>query len=220
MNFYDFASFSTGVIARVLSNVQVQGVKNLPRAGPVIIAPNHLHMVDPPVLSAFLPRKIYFMTKQEAWDHSFLGPISRWFEAFPVRRGEVDLAAYRYAIKLLAEGKALGIFPEGHRSRDGRLQPGQPGAIILAQRSGAPIVPVGIWGVSDVLNWPGLIQRRTLHINVGEPYHPALGRREHLPELTSDLMARIAALLPPDRGRHPLPETLTPQSEAPERPTG
>lgn len=198
ITFYDFASFSTGFIARALSRVEVTGVENLPRVGPVIVAPNHLHLVDPPVLSAFIPRKIYFMAKQEAWDHSFLGPISRWFEAFPVRRGEVDLAAYRYALKLLAEGKALGVFPEGHRSVGGRLQGGQPGAIVLAQRSGAPIAPVAIYGVREILSWPGIARRHTLHITIGEPYHPARGRREQIPALVADLMDRIAALLPPE----------------------
>ncbi|HVC32035.1 MAG TPA: lysophospholipid acyltransferase family protein [Chloroflexota bacterium] len=200
INFYDFASVSTHAIARLLSHVEVQGLENLPRTGPLILAPNHLHIADPPVLSAFLPRKIYFMAKQEAWGHSFMGLLSRWFEAFPVRRGEADLAAYRYALKLLADGKVLGIFPEGHRSRDGHLQPGQPGAVILAQRAGAPIVPVGIHGVSEVLSRSGVIHRRTLSITVGEPYHPPRVRRDQIPVLTADLMARIAALLPPEVG--------------------
>ncbi len=199
ITFYDFATFSTGLVAHALSRVEVRGLENLPRTGPAIIAPNHLHIADPPVLGAFLPRKIYFMAKQEAWEHSFMGRLSRWFEAFPVRRGEVDLAAYRHALKILGDGQVLGIFPEGHRSVDGHLQTGQPGAIILAQRSGAPIVPIGIYGVREVLNWPGVVQRRPLRINVGQAFHPARTRREDVPALTADLMSRIAALLPPER---------------------
>lgn len=199
IKFYDFATFSTGLLAHALSRVEVRGLENIPRTGPVILAPNHLHIADPPILGAFLPRKIYFMAKQEAWEHSFMGRLSRWFEAFPVRRGEVDLAAYRHALKILADGQVLGIFPEGHRSHDGHLQAGQPGAIILAQRSGAPIVPVAIYGVGEVLGWPGIIRRRPLRINVGQAFHPSPARREAIPALTSDLMARIAALLPPER---------------------
>lgn len=217
IKFYDFASTTTHGLARLLSRVQVVGIDNLPRTGGVIIAPNHLHIADPPVLSAFLPRKIYFMAKQEAWGHSFMGLLSRWFEAFPVRRGEVDLAAYRHALKILADGQVLGIFPEGHRSRDGHLQVGQPGAIILAQRSGAPIVPVGIHGLSDVLGWPGVVQRRTLRINVGEPFHPPRCRRDETPTLTADLMARIAALLPPECGFPAVsPEPTTPPQPQPQ----
>lgn len=202
MNFYDAASFTAGAIAHLLSHVQVTGLENMPRSGPAVLAPNHAHIADPPVLTAFLPRKIYFMTKQEAWDHPFFGWLSRGFEAFPVRRGEVDLEAYRHALKLLADGKVLGIFPEGHRSRDGFLQPGQPGAVILAQRSGAPIVPVGIHGVDDALRGPLRLRRLTLHINVGEPYVVPRSKRDQIPGLTADLMARIAALLPPE---HRLP---------------
>ncbi|MGH2459581.1 MAG: lysophospholipid acyltransferase family protein [Chloroflexota bacterium] len=199
IKFYDFATFTTRLLARALSRVEVRGLDNLPPTGPVILAPNHLHIADPPILGAFLPRKIFFMAKQEAWNHSFMGLLSRWFEAFPVRRGEVDLAAYRHALKILSDGQVLGIFPEGHRSRDGHLQTGQPGAIILAQRSGAPIVPVAIYGVGEALHWPGVVRRRTLRINVGEAFHPARARREDVPALTADLMARIAALLPAER---------------------
>ncbi len=219
ITFYDFAAFSTGVVARLVSHVDVRGVENLPRTGPAIVAPNHRNMADPPLLAAVLPRKIYYMTKQEAWDHSFLGLLSRWFEAFPVRRGEVDLVAYRRALKILEEGKVLGIFPEGHRSRDGRLLPGQPGAIILAQRSGAPIVPVGIHGVSEALSWPGILRRGVISIRVGQPYHPPRGRREQLPELTADLMARIAALLPTYEPNPSVPDLDAPTSDS-ATPTG
>jgi len=200
ITFYDFASTSTGLVAHALSRVVVQGLENLPRSGPAIVAPNHLNIADPPILGAFLPRKIHFMVKQEAWDNAFMGLLSRWFDAFPVRRGEADLTAYRYALKVLSEGNVLGIFPEGHRSRDGRLHPGQPGAIILAQRSGAPIIPVGIAGVSEVLSVPGILQRRAIRIQVGEPYYPPRGGRDQIVALTADLMTRIAALLPPERG--------------------
>lgn len=219
ITFYDWASFSTGVVARLLAHVDVRGLENLPRTGPVIVAPNHLNIADPPLIASVLPRKIIYMTKQEAWDHPFLGRIARWFDAFPVRRGEVDLSAYRYALKLLEEGKVLGIFPEGHRSRDGRLLPGQPGAIILAQRSGAPIVPVGIHGVSEALSWPGVIQRRVISIRVGQPYQPARGRREQMADLTADLMSRIAALLPPYQNDSPAPNPSFPRSDSASSPT-
>jgi len=205
ITFYDIACVSVSLVTRLLGNIEVRGLENLPRTGAVIIAPNHLHLTDPPILGAFLPRKIYYMAKQEAWDHPFLGLLSRWFEAFPVRRGEADRSAYRRALQVLSEGKALGIFPEGHRSPTGYLQPARPGAILLAQRSGAPIVPVGMWGIREILSWPGVLQRRTLHIVVGEPYHPPPCRREELPILAHDLMVRIAALLPPEHRFPPTP---------------
>ena len=114
----------------------------------------------PPVLGAFLPRRIHFMVKYEAWTAPVLGLIVRSYDSFPVHRGEVDLAAYRQALKLLAAGKVVGIFPEGTRSRDGRLHAGQPGAILLSQRSKAPIVPVGIWGLREPGEFPQTLLRR------------------------------------------------------------
>lgn len=199
--FYPFATTVTRTLAHILSNVIVSGVDNLPSQGGLIVTPNHLHFADPPIVSAFLPRPIRFMVKQEAWDTPLLGLLPRWFGGFPVRRGEVDLGAYRMALELLRSGQVLGIFPEGHRSRDGRLQGGRPGAIVLARRSGAPIVPVGIWGVKEILSVPGVFQRRELHIAVGEPYHPPAARHGDVGYVTAELMERIGRLLPPEHQR-------------------
>jgi 1-acyl-sn-glycerol-3-phosphate acyltransferase len=163
----------------------------------VIVAPNHLHIADPPVLAAFLPRKIHYMVKQEAWEARFFGPICRGFEAFPVARGTADLSAYRASLRFLAQGRVIGIFPEGHRSRDGRLQPGQPGAVMLARRGRAPIIPIGIHGIGDALRHPGLIGRRVIRIAVGEPFIPQKESKRNIDEQTRELMDRIARLLPP-----------------------
>lgn len=200
IDFYTWATASTRRVAVAISAVNLSGLDAFPASGPVILCPNHLHFADPPVIAAFMPRRVHYMVKIEAWKAPFLGLIPLWFDAFPVRRGEADLAAYRKALKLLGEGKVVGIFPEGHRSKDGHLQAGQPGAIILAQRSGAPIVPVGIRGVREVVSWPGAFQRRSLRISVGKPYHPPRTPREELPALTEDLMRRIASLIPVEEG--------------------
>ena len=196
--FYAWASGTTGRIAHIISEVVVSGAQNLPGTGGLVVAPNHLHFADPPIISAFLPRQIHFMVKQEAWDTPLLGLLPRGFEAFPVRRGEVDLGAYRVAIQLLRSGQVLGVFPEGHRSRDGRLQRGQPGAIVLARRASAPILPVAIWGVREILSIPGIVQRRELHLAVGEAYHPPPARHGDIEDVTADLMERIDRLLPPE----------------------
>ena len=102
------------------------------------------------------------------------------------------------ALQILAEGGIVGIFPEGHRSIEGHLQAGRPGALVLARRSGAPIVPVGISGVREVMSFPGVFQRRTVRITVGEPYHPVKAHAGQTAEATADLMNRIARLLPPE----------------------
>jgi 1-acyl-sn-glycerol-3-phosphate acyltransferase len=198
IGFYAFATTTVRGVARLSSKVVITGLENLPATGGAIVTPNHLHYADPPVVSAFLSRKIHFMVKQEAWDEPIFGLLPKWFEAFPVRRGAIDQIAFRAALQILAEGRIVGIFPEGHRSKNGRLQSGRPGAIVLARRSGAPIVPVGIYGVREVMSFPGVLQRRSVHITIGEPFHPAEGRPGETPDATADLMNRIARLLPPE----------------------
>jgi 1-acyl-sn-glycerol-3-phosphate acyltransferase len=195
--FYTFATTATGLVARAIARVEIVGIENFPIDGPVIVAPNHRHIADPPVLAAFLPRKIHYMVKQEAWEARFFGPICRGFEAFPVARGTADLSAYRASLRFLAQGRVIGIFPEGHRSRDGRLQPGQPGAVMLARRARAPIIPIGISGIGDALRHPGMIGRRVIRIAVGEPFFPQKESKGNLDEQTRELMDRIARLLPP-----------------------
>src|SRR5262249_61167086 len=117
MDFYTFACIGTRVVSKAISHVEVCGVENLPRNGPVILAPNHLHFADPPVLGAYLPRRIHFMVKYEAWTGPVLGIIVRNYDSFPVLRGEVDLGAFPCALKLLAWGCGVGSFPAGHLSR-------------------------------------------------------------------------------------------------------
>jgi 1-acyl-sn-glycerol-3-phosphate acyltransferase len=198
ITFYAAASGATGFVARAISKIEVTGLDHFPREGPVIVAPNHRHIADPPVLAAFLPRKIHFMVKQEAWEAWFFGPICRGFEAFPVARGTADLSAYRASLRFLAQGRVIGIFPEGHRSRDGRLQPGQPGAIMLSRRSRAPIIPIGIYGIGEALRRPGLLGHPVIRIAVGEPFYPHKEARRDAEAQTRELMDRIARLLPPD----------------------
>ncbi|HLZ10933.1 MAG TPA: lysophospholipid acyltransferase family protein [Chloroflexota bacterium] len=204
IGFYWWAAATTRRLAHLLGNVVVTGLDNLPVSGGVIVTPNHLHFADPPVISAFLPRKIHFMVKQEAWDEPMLGLLPKWFEAFPVRRGAIDQVAFRAALQILADGGIVGVFPEGHRSKDGRLQDGRPGALVLARRSGAPIVPIGISGVREVMSFPGVLQRHSVRITVGEPYHPVKHHAGESAESTADLMNRIARLLPPEHRQPPI----------------
>jgi 1-acyl-sn-glycerol-3-phosphate acyltransferase len=201
--FYRFSSTATRVVTYALAaRVDLGGIDNLPRSGPVILTPNHLHFADPPVLGGLLPRPIRYMVKQEAWDAPFLRYIVRWYDAFPVRRGEADVGAYRTSLKLLRQGEVVGIFPEGHRSKDGVLQSLHPGAIILATRTGAPIVPLGMSGVREVLGFPGVLRQHVVRVRVGEPYHPEPIKNGDSSEQVAELARRISALLPPRHQQH------------------
>jgi 1-acyl-sn-glycerol-3-phosphate acyltransferase len=184
---------------------EVAGNERVPTDGPLIVVSNHLNNADPPLLGAAIPRRIHFMAKQELFDSRF-GWAMRWFGAFPVRRFEADLAALRAAQGILKEGEAIGMFPEGHRSRTGGMGPPHPGTALIALRTGAPLLPVGITGTERIRTPLVLLQQPRIRVVIGEPFTLAQTRRisaEQVQAGTDEIMRRIAALLPPSyRGQY------------------
>ena len=192
-----------------LARFEVVGAENVPRTGPLIVVSNHLSRADPPIIGAAISRRIVFMAKEELFRSPFMALIVKGFGAFPVRKQEADRRALRRAYRVLENGLALGVFPEGTRSKDGVLQPGMLGAALIALRTGAPVLPVGIYG-TERLKGAGFLRHPAITLHVGQPFPvaPVQGRipRQQLQDLTSFMMGRIAQLLParyqgaPDRG--------------------
>lgn len=200
--FYSVASFLMRVLMTILTKLEVSGLERVPLKGPLIIVANHLHFADPPLLGAVIPRKIIFMAKSELFRIPVIGLIVLAYEAFGVRRGMADARAIRRAIKVLRSDKALGIFPEGHRSKDGKLQRARKGMALLAYKTGATILPIGISGTRTFLQWPRVLQRPRVMVTIGEPLCPPVLRspsREQQAELSEEIMRRIAACLPEDQ---------------------
>lgn len=201
--FYFVASSIVRGLMGILTRLEVSGVESVPLEGPLLVVANHLHFVDPPLLGGAVPRKVIFMAKSEVFSRFPLGLIVRAYEAFSVRRGEGDTGAIRRAIKVLASGGALGMFPEGHRSKDGKLLPGRPGAAMIALRTHATILPVGISGTRTFLQWPRILNRPPVVVTIGKPFrpdvNPGLSSREQQAELTDVIMRRIAELLPAEQ---------------------
>ena len=179
----------------VASRVHLRGRYNIPKRGPYIIAANHLSWIDVPMVPAYIPGKVVYMAKEEAF-HSKVGWLVRFLGAFPVRRGEADRQALRAADDLLKKQKALVIFPEGTRSKTRTLAKAHAGLGMIALRSGAPVVPVAIWGSEDVFKKFGA----QVTICYGEPvvFKPkgAKVTREDIEATTEEVMHRIAAMLP------------------------
>jgi len=184
---------------------EVVGPERVPKDGALIVVSNHLNNADPPLLGADIPRRIHFMAKQELFDSRF-GWAMRWFGAFPVRRFEADLTALRAAQGILKAGDVIGMFPEGHRSRTGGMGPPHPGTALIALRSGAPLLPVGITGTERIRTPLVLLQKPRIRVVIGEPFTLPQARRtsaEQVREGTEEIMRRIAALLPPSyRGQY------------------
>lgn len=189
------------------TRVGVEGLEHVPTAGPLIIAGNHVSNADPPLMASWLTpalgRPIHWMAKAEALEWPLAGWFMRQNGAFGIRRGAADTEAFRLAKRVLDEGRVLGAFPEGTRSPTGALQQAKDGVTLLALRTGAPILPVGVAGTDRF--WP---RGRTLWriggritMRVGEPFILERGRRpdgqrESMEDVTTRLMLRIAALLP------------------------
>jgi len=192
------------MIARILFILcvrrRVRGRENIPDRGPLIVVANHLSLADPPLLSLCMRRRIVFMAKEEAFRHPVQGPLVRGYKAFPVRRERLDREALRQSQRVLEEGLALGMFPEGRRSSTAQLQQGYSGTSLVALRCGAPILPVGIAGTERIKGIAFLLRRPTITVNIGEPFKlpPFDGKltRAQLDLATDFIMGRIAELLP------------------------
>ena len=205
-------AFGGRLLTQALTRVRIEGdLDAIPRDGPLILAANHVSNLDGVVLGSWLvpaiPRRIHWLGKKELFDWPLLGWAARNGGVHPVDRDASDVEAFRLAQRILDEGHVLLIFPEGTRSRDGALQKARDGLALLALRTGAPILPIGVadsdrvWPRGQKLPHPRPGGRVTLRI--GSPFRLA----DELPDgidrktakgLATDLiMRRIAALLPP-----------------------
>lgn len=135
-----------GTAVKLAAPLRVYGAERVPPSGGLVVASNHFHWIDPPVLGAACPRTLYYMAKVEAHRVPGLGHLMRAFGAFPVRRGESDRDAVRTMRRIVAEGHALGLFAEGTRQRDGAPGTVLPGAAMVAITEGVPVAPVAIHG--------------------------------------------------------------------------
>ena len=154
-----------GTAVKVGSRLKVYGKERVPPKGGIVVASNHFHWLDPAALGAASPRVIYYMAKIEAHRALGLGTLIRAFGCFPVRRGESDRDAVRTMRRIVAEGKALGLFVEGTRQRSGVPGEVQAGAAMVALQEDAPVIPVAIHGTQT---WrPG--SRQPVSVAWGEP---------------------------------------------------
>jgi len=197
---YRICNIMQRTVLRLFADWRVSGGQNVPPMGPLIVVANHQSNIDPPLLGASLPRDLFFLAKETA----FGNPAARWllnnYGAYPLKRGKIDIAAIRWALNKLSGDNAIVLFPEGTRS-PGKMKKALSGVTLLAIKSGAPILPVGITGTEKL----GPILRvafptGNIRVNVGQVFSlPVVHGKLEKPQLdsmTSIIMDRIAALLP------------------------
>ena len=184
-------------IFRFLFRGQTVGISNLPKTGGVVVASNHGSHLDPPILGHALGRPVAFMAKSELFSIPILSFIISACGAYPVKRGAGDREALRTASNRLKEGFATGVFLDGTRQENGRVNDPKAGAALLAARTGCPILPVAI--VNSYRAFPkGSFFPRfvSIHLKVGELIQPPSTRkREALVSTTEEIKFAINSML-------------------------
>lgn len=142
----------------------IEGVENIPQDKPVVLASNHRSYADPVILTMPMKLPVSYMAKEELFRNKLFGWFIRKLGAFPVVRGSGDMQVIDESIKILESGRNLVIFPEGTRSKDGKVGKGKTGVAMIAAKSGADVVPCGIIFEGEKLHF-----RSKLTLKFGKP---------------------------------------------------
>jgi 1-acyl-sn-glycerol-3-phosphate acyltransferase len=187
---YDAAKFTLRTMFNAVWRMRVHGTEHVPANGPLIVACNHVSYLDPPVLGTACPRRIQYMAKRELFSIPILGPAISAVGAYPVDRQGSAKSAIRRSVHVLRAGGAIGIFPEGTRNRDG-TRGAQVGVALLAQITGAPVLPSCVTGTAHAKRLP------RFEVFFGAPMQlPGGGKasREELERFAQEILRTIRSL--------------------------
>jgi len=189
------------LLARLLTRMEIEGRERIPPAGPLLLAMNHLHIIDTPLVAQFLPADTAFFVSQ----HVRQFPLLDWFlrqlgEPVYVSRGESDREAVAGCLAVLRAGRLLGMAPEGRISKTGGLLPGQTGLAYLATESATGILPAVMYGQEKAWDYWRRLRRVPVRFCVGHVVHLPAGKAsvQQLKEYTEKLMHTMARMLPPE----------------------
>lgn len=152
--FYKSLQIAVTLFFKIIFRVEVVDFHKIPKKGKLILASNHTSYLDPVLICAYFPRPVYFMAKIELFRIKVFSNIVSFFNAFPVARNSLDRSAVSNSIKVLKDGQALGIFPEGTRSVDGIIRDGLKGAGLISVMAKAPILPIAHIGSNKIIQKP------------------------------------------------------------------
>jgi 1-acyl-sn-glycerol-3-phosphate acyltransferase len=178
--------------------IQIEGRENVPAGGCLIVS-NHVSFMDPTTVGWAVAREIYYLGRKSL----FKPPFWSWFlpicNVLPIDREGRDVSGLRRIIKMLKEGHAVLLFPEGTRSDDGRLQPAEAGAGLVALKAGVPVLPVRVFGTFESLSrHTKKLRFHPIRVVIGKPYRPTIaeGEREKTAYgmVAQEMLDRIAAL--------------------------
>lgn len=188
------------IFFKLFFQIRVRGEESIPPRGPVLIAPNHISFLDPVAAGIAARRQLYYMARDDLFTIPVLGWLIKHLHAFPVKKDRPDPEAIKKALRVLGRGDALLVFPEGTRSLDGRLLPGELGIGMLAWHARAIVIPVAIIGSDRALpidaKW---MRREKIEVRFGKAISPEefpkkQKRREAYQALSDKIMEEINKL--------------------------
>lgn len=192
--FYKIFRIICQFVFGIIFGTKVIGVKNIPKEGGFILSANHVSNWDPPFLGTFIGRIVNYMGKEELFKNPIMAMICRGLNVFPVKRGAADKNAVKNAIKILKSGGCLGIFPEGTRSKTGKMGKAESGVSLIAAMTKAPIIPAAIINTEKIFS--SEIKFPRLAVVYGEPmiFSGNAKDKDELNNFAQSVMAEISKL--------------------------
>ena len=180
---------------KILFRARIIGTENVPLEGAIIVAANHLSNWDPPFLATFLDRNVFYMAKEELFANKIFAAAITNLGVFPVKRGTADRNAIKHALGLLKEGKCLGLFPEGTRSKTGELGKAEAGVSLIAAMSKTAVIPSAIINTNKIFSSGSFLPQLTLVYGRPMKFEGSTKDKAALEAFSQSIMDEIAKLI-------------------------